>query len=176
MIYIDMGCNSGGTIQQFYETHDRSVRSIGIDPIGHKYPKEWEEVRKRYGTMFIRMAAMDFNGEIDFSERSDDVKSSVMAEKVRFDTGKIYKVDCFDFSNHLKNNYKKNERFYIRMDIEGAEYPVLMKMIKDGNMLRVDYLEIEWHSMKLENPIYAEQEKEIKAYLEQNSIKYKEFI
>jgi FkbM family methyltransferase len=175
MIYIDLGCHNGKTIRDYFTSHEK-IKSVGIDPLGSKYHNAWEEIRKELGTLFVKMAAMDFSGEIEFSERSDDVKSSVMSDKVRFDTGKIYKVDCFDFSKFLRDNFKKNERFYIRMDIEGAEYPVLLKMIKDGMMLRVDQLDIEWHGEKMEDQKYKEQEREIKSFLETNSIKYTEFI
>jgi|SRR6185436_634027 len=172
MIYIDLGCNNGKTIIDFYKNHDRSIKSIGIDPLGEKYPKEWDAIRLEYGTLFMKRAALDFNGEIEFSERSDDVKSSVMKEKIRFKNGRIYTVDCFDFADYIK--YIKKHRIYLRMDIEGAEYPVLIKMIKDGMMERVEFLEVEWHSRKMTDPKYAQQEKEIKEFIKANNIKYTE--
>jgi hypothetical protein len=37
------------------------------------------------------------------------------------------------------------------MDIEGAEYDVLEKMVKDGSIYYVNELYIEWHSFKIDS-------------------------
>ncbi len=60
-------------------------------------------------------------------------------------------VDAFDFSAWMV----EHGRAAVKMDIEGAEYAVLSKMILDGTHRLLDYLFIEWHDTKHEQIISA---------------------
>jgi hypothetical protein len=55
-------------------------------------------------------------------------------------------VECIDFSEFLKNNIEKNSEVICKMDIEGAEFEVLDKIINDKTVKLIDILYIEWHS------------------------------
>lgn len=63
-------------------------------------------------------------------------------------------VPCIDFSEYLSKNVQPNDFVLIKMDIEGAEYQVLEKMIKDGVPKLIDCIIIEWHSRFFDNPSY----------------------
>lgn len=55
-------------------------------------------------------------------------------------------VDCIDFSSWLGRTFAgSDERVVVKMDIEGAEYPVLAKMVEDGTDAIVSELLVEWH-------------------------------
>lgn len=54
-------------------------------------------------------------------------------------------VDCLDFSNWVKKNIKNYYNFTLKLDIEGAEYDVLWKMIKDETIYLVKNLYVEFH-------------------------------
>lgn len=55
-------------------------------------------------------------------------------------------VDTIDFAEYLKQFESVD---YLRMDIEGAEYPVLIRCFEQGVMDRVKYLNIELHAHKI---------------------------
>lgn len=168
--YIDVGCHNGDSIKDFYKSVlTKGISSIGIDPL-KKYQKEWQEITKRYGTKFINKAAFDFDGETDFSEKKHDIASSIMKTKINYSEGRIYKVPCFDFSAFIG---QLNGEVIIRMDIEGAEYPVLEKMIKDGTISKINFLGIEWHSQKM-NIHFEEKQEKIKRELRNLSILHSE--
>jgi len=57
-------------------------------------------------------------------------------------------VKAFNFSSFILNNFKKNDNIVIKMDIEGAEYKVLNKMIEDGSIDYVNQLTVEFHDEK----------------------------
>jgi FkbM family methyltransferase len=59
---------------------------------------------------------------------------------------KNLEVKCIDFSKYLKNNFNKNDYVICKMDIEGAEYDVLGKLIDDGTIDLIDEIYIEWHN------------------------------
>lgn len=55
-------------------------------------------------------------------------------------------VNCIDFSSFLKNNVNKEDYVLCKMDIEGAEYEVLGKLIDDNTINLIDEIYIEWHN------------------------------
>ena len=55
-------------------------------------------------------------------------------------------VECIDFSQWVGVNFVKDDYIIMKMDIEGSEYKVLPKMIKDNTIQYIDELIIEWHS------------------------------
>lgn len=81
-------------------------------------------------------------------------------------------VDCIDFSKFVKSLCLPEDRVYVKMDIEGAEFAVLDKMIKDKSILLVDEIFIEWHERlirkKVNRQIYID-------YFKDNGIKYHEW-
>ena len=58
-------------------------------------------------------------------------------------------VEAIDFSQFIKEYSEK--KLIIKMDIEGAEYEVLRKMIKDKTVSLIDTLYVETHERFVEN-------------------------
>lgn len=145
MIYIDLGCHNGDSIIDFYkglfcDIDPTNITSIGIDPLSI-YDKQKEEISKKYGTKFIKAVVSNYNGKATLSEHNNDISSSIRPEKHQYRNGKKYEVDCIDFSNFIKDY----DDILLRMDIEGEEYNVLEKMIKDGSINKIKYLDVEFH-------------------------------
>lgn len=60
-------------------------------------------------------------------------------------------VEGFDFSRWLGENFGPDDYVIVKMDIEGAEYEVLEKVIADGNLALIDELIVEFHHQMNEN-------------------------
>ena len=58
---------------------------------------------------------------------------------------------CIDFSEYLKNNISEDDYVVCKMDIEGAEYEVLGKLIDDDTIDLIDEIYIEWHNHLLKS-------------------------
>jgi len=54
-------------------------------------------------------------------------------------------VEAIDFSQWLGTNFSDSDYVIIKMDIEGAEYNVLEKIIKDNNQRIINELIVEFH-------------------------------
>jgi FkbM family methyltransferase len=63
---------------------------------------------------------------------------------IPFDANAI-QVDCIDFSEWLKQNVSPRQHVTLKLDIEGAEYDVLWKLINDKTIELVDKLYVEFH-------------------------------
>jgi FkbM family methyltransferase len=59
-------------------------------------------------------------------------------------------VESIDFSNFV-NKLPKNSHIICKMDIEGSEFQVLRKMIKDGTITKIHKIYIEFHERFMPN-------------------------
>jgi len=54
-------------------------------------------------------------------------------------------VECIDFSNFVETRIGKNAHIVAKLDIEGAEFEVLEKMIQDDTLKYINHIIVEWH-------------------------------
>ncbi len=82
--------------------------------------------------------------------------STIMRGHTRNRTSVDYEVPhsvaAIDFSRWLASTVAPEDLVIVKMDIEGAEFPVLEKLIEDGNHRLVDRLEVEFHDRLSEKP------------------------
>ena len=69
-------------------------------------------------------------------------------------TGKLDKanpkiVKSVNLSKWIRDNVTVLDEFHLKLDIEGAEYTVLSKMIEDNTLRMVDNFYVEWHYHKV---------------------------
>jgi FkbM family methyltransferase len=122
-----------------------------------------EEVRHRYPAVPIRFfpkAVWVHDGTMSFylatkwgpNHRGG---STLLAGHVRnaaeVDYAHPVVVKCVDFSRWVRRNFSRRDHLVVKMDIEGAEYPILEKMVADGTIDYVDELIVEFHWHMNEN-------------------------
>jgi FkbM family methyltransferase len=110
----------------------------------------------------IKKAMWTEDGHLPLYISKDDnqVASSLLEEKLCKVDSKVVpywlenpvEVPCVDFSGWLKQTFYDDISFYpvppditLKLDIEGAEYDVLWKMIKDGTIEMISDLFVEFH-------------------------------
>lgn len=85
-------------------------------------------------------------------------------------------VPCIDISRFIQENFHQDDRIIVKMDIEGAEFQVLEKMITDKTILRVKEIWIEFHENFFNNPDpYRIRKAAILKYLSENRIVFHEW-
>jgi hypothetical protein len=55
------------------------------------------------------------------------------------------KVECIDFSSYIDLMAKDVDYIYCKMDLEGAEFRILWRLIYTGSIRKIDGISIEWH-------------------------------
>jgi FkbM family methyltransferase len=145
----------------------------GFDP-NPRFIKQWQHlcVDNRAKEMhFNQTAAWTESAPIAFTLRPEDAPygSSVMPNKRDWGKGDIIKVPGFDFSKWITNFV--GHYVIVKMDIEGAEYPVLKKMMEDGTMGIMKELWVEWHGSKLGGGDYSTEQKALTASLKRHNVK-----
>lgn len=158
MIFADIGAYDGDSVEQFVnwgqligDIHDCTIYAFDPNP---RFETEWGDIHKRHikhvrDIIFERKAAWVDDKGVEFTLRPPGrpLGSTVMKEKRDWGQGEVLKVESFDFSTWLKQF--KGEDIYVKIDCEGAEFPILEKMIKDGTDKLCKLLFIEFHGDKM---------------------------
>jgi FkbM family methyltransferase len=57
----------------------------------------------------------------------------------------VLEVECIDLPKFIMDNFDVNDYILMKLDIEGAEYPILEKMFQTGAIDYVNKMYVEWH-------------------------------
>lgn len=148
-IFIDCGANRGQSIPRFrslYEDHEQ-FEIYCFEP--------QEEVASRIdlspnlGAVSCR-AVWTYDGEIEFYPGPSTLGSTLFGDKT---TGNIasepVKAHALDLSRFVSENFLCSDFVVLKLNIEGAEYAVLEKMLAEGTIAIVDHLYVRWHQVKV---------------------------
>jgi FkbM family methyltransferase len=145
VIVVDLGC----------ERHDRDwsmellVGRFSPHVLYGFDPAAIEELKFNIGDTlaFVSpLAAWTDDGIVEFSS-GGGIDGTVMADSKAWN-GSVQTVRCFDFSKWMCDFDVRDA--VVKMDIEGAELPVLEKLIVDGNDKRIGLLLVEWHDSQFD--------------------------
>ena len=160
-IVVDLGCfphRDEISLEPLLERYRPAVL-YGFDP----WPElvEGEAVVEGTRVVLERKAAWVEDGRIEFAHvgglRGWD--STVMRDKNARDEwsrADAIQVPCFDFSAWLRG---LPEPPVVKLDVEGAEFPILERLVDDGTDVLVAELLVEWHDDKM--PAYAGRKDEL---------------
>lgn len=160
-IFIDLGCYDGDTILQF-----RNWKALkyppttqwmvyGFDP-NPNFINAWTR-HSRSDTIFQQKAAWIEDTELEMTISKPAYSSTVMKEKNTWGDGLVVKVPAFDFSEWIKQF--RGDHVLLKLDCEGAELPILTKMLQDGTDDIPNLVMVEWHDGKM--PTYHSNKKDI---------------
>ena len=134
-VVVDLGClsrNGADSLAALAEEY-RPERIYGFDP-----SPELNETCVEHAGVPVTLrqsAAWTRDGTVAFVEQGSSSRIARGGAE----------VPCFDFSAWLKLLKQTRPNVVVKMDIEGAEVPVLQHMIREGTHELVDELLVEWH-------------------------------
>ena len=151
-IFIDAGAHDGCSVRKFRKETDKNnecfIYSFEADSSFAQYFNKGIVNHK-----FINKAVWIRDGKENFYISKEPLKAGGTLIKKK-KSGKVDKrnpitVETIDFSKWVLKNLSKDDFIILKMDIEGAEYQVIPKMIKDGSFNFINLLWIEWHWPKI---------------------------
>jgi FkbM family methyltransferase len=157
--FIDLGAYTGDTIKEFFNWaglvgKPTDYEIFAFEPNPDLHDQMIRITRDYPNVVFKPWAAWTFDGKLEFAkdETATPMGSTVMhSKKAIWDVYPHVEVKCFDFSKWLKQMFNENDEVIVKMDIEGAEFPVLEKMLKDGTITIPRLLFVEWHPNKVQD-------------------------
>lgn len=153
-IFIDLGAYSGDSIEEFKNWRKLSFpdkedwKLYAFEP-NPKFKEYWDNQTHENFT-FSNKAVWIEDTELEFAVDQTDTPlgSTLMSGKKKiWDSSPKIKVQAFDFSEWLKQF--KDDFVVVKMDIEGAEFPVLNKMISDDTDKIPYVMMVEFHPNKV---------------------------
>jgi FkbM family methyltransferase len=147
-VFIDLGAFNGDTL-------DIALKYLA--PIDDVYcfeplPQHCDSMRQRFagrGFHFIQAAAdlKDGTTLIYMGDEYGDIAASTLEGNPNC-TSESISVPTVDFPRFLREtfeNWMPFPRITLKLNIEGSEYPILEKLISDGEISRITSLYCDWH-------------------------------
>jgi FkbM family methyltransferase len=174
--FIDCGAHCGESILMAKQRFGEDTITISFEPVPY-LAKQLKEIHKEDNSVYIQNSAVwieDTTKKFFISDMYTD-GSSLLTSLNNLKEDQYVEIPCFDFSSWLKNTFSQDDYIILKLDIEGAEYEVLNKMIEDKNMNLVNEFWGEWHDMKIEDDYTQQLAKKVYSYLKDNNINFKEW-
>lgn len=144
-IFIDGGAFNGRLYQTFQAISSYSKYSWEIFAI-EANPYIIDQLPQEPNVKILNKAIWSQDGTIDFYvDMAPDSYNTSSLFKDNPEEPHQITVESIDFSQWLKRNFTENDYIIVNLDIEGAEYEVLEKMVADKTLQYIDRLYVEFH-------------------------------
>lgn len=152
-IYVDLGAYNGDTYLHFINKKaDADSYKVYLFEPNPRFASNLTKLRKSFPHIveYSTKAAWTSDGERKFAlDHNELAYGSTLMEGKRkawqaFDKVTVETFDFPTWTNQFKEDY-----LIVKMDIEGAEFPILEKMLKDGSITNINELWCEFHPNKV---------------------------
>lgn len=140
-VFLDVGYYVGKALDYYAPLMDETWDVYVFEP---NLELDVEESLKRFPfrATWVKAAAWTHDGEVEFRLGGRNDASHI--DSIRDSTDRKVTVPCIDFSKFVRE-LPEDATIVCSFDGEGAEYPVLRKMLEDGTAKRLALLDIEFH-------------------------------
>jgi FkbM family methyltransferase len=156
ILFLDLGANVGEkTLQFFQHVKARKIHAYLFEPNPQIYSVLKGNFINRNNVKLFNRAAWISDETLEFlvgtKPGATNSKLKLIRERFGFDEKKYVSslwVKCIDISKFLKQvcDEIRPDFVVVKMDVEGAEYTILDRMIEDKTIELIDILLIEFHA------------------------------
>ena len=165
--YIDLGVYDGDFLEKAISYFSPFDKYIGFEPV----PQMCQEARERFKDnpkIVINESAasnkdndkakfyINFSGKKGSANTKGDCIGPGSTLRLDKTTGNI-KDDKFiyvteiDFAKYLEENFEEEDDIVLKINIEGAEYPLFKHLISSGSIKYINKIYCDWHYSKMKN-------------------------
>mmetsp|Transcript_39056 Transcript_39056/g.124346 ORF Transcript_39056/g.124346 Transcript_39056/m.124346 type:complete len:262 (+) Transcript_39056:303-1088(+) len=147
--YVDCGAREykssiGGWFHPDYPQSEMFDEIVGFE-VMKKYWKSYGR-RSRSKVELHNLAVWKENATVTFSpERTETFKMATINSGGPQGLAGEFEIQAIDFADFLQRRFTQDDFVVVKVDIEGAEYAVLDRLISTGAIDLVDDLYVEWH-------------------------------
>jgi len=157
-VFIDCGANKGLAIDGFREVYDpdHEFEVFAFEC----FPECINILNEKYDDVtVIEKAVYKEEGELTFNVGITTKSGTVRKDKQVNMTKNTVTVASVDLAQWILDNFSQEDEIVMTMDIEGAEYDILPRMIETGAVTLLNRFYIEWHDSKLAHVSQLESKK-----------------
>ncbi|MFL6589867.1 MAG: FkbM family methyltransferase [Chthoniobacterales bacterium] len=158
-LFLDGGGHDGSSVRRFRKEFDPQMRFriVTFEP-NPVYAQAYADMPKH---QLIEAALSDHDGAASlYLDREDGDGSTLFRNKLTRDNGGFGVLDIenpiqvrtVNLSRWLRQHTSVLDYIILKLDVEGAEYAILEKLLRDGLLRRVAHLFIEWHWSRVAVP------------------------
>tara|TARA_B100000497_G_scaffold83086_1_gene92606 strand:- start:595 stop:1182 length:588 start_codon:yes stop_codon:yes gene_type:complete len=150
-IFIDCGANKGSDLDMFrinYEDY-KSWRMVAFEP--NPQCRDYMLLNDKLDNVeLIEKAVWIEDSTKTFNIGSNTKSSTLRSDKTTNMSNKNITVETIDLSNYI-SQFNEEDYIILALDVEGAEYEVLEKMLIEKTIDLVDEIFVEFHTHKMKN-------------------------
>jgi FkbM family methyltransferase len=168
-IFIDCGTHYGEGLREFMNMfqmgEDWSIHTFEANPVTYSVFASRRLPHLSKNIQAYNYAVTTYDGTIDMYVESPDTEirdtgqgsSIISKDKWNPQDGvlkfkeELVPVPCIDLSKFVESNTDKDDFIVMKVDVEGAEYDILDKMLEEGTLHRVNHLFVEFHAKYFTN-------------------------
>ena len=149
-VFVDGGGNDCNTINKYLKKFHNFDKIYVFEPNPF-----FHDSYRNSNFILVKKAIWTSNCQLPFYVSKDDrqIASSLLEDKLckvnseikYFFHDETIQVECVDFGEWIKEHIQPHHNLTLKLDIEGAEYDVLWKMIHDGTIKYIQNLFVEFH-------------------------------
>lgn len=144
--FIDCGFYVGKALDYYAPLMDESWKVVAFEPNQELW--DMDKLRKYPFPMTLMSEAVWIEDTfLDFAIGKRDDASHI--KDIRPTQDETINVKAIDFSRFI-SELPEDSTIVVSMDCEGAEFPVLRKMLRDGTAKMMDLLDVEFHHRIIE--------------------------
>jgi FkbM family methyltransferase len=149
-VLIDCGAHKADSIVPLVRLFGPFDRIVAFEA-NPEYEPYFSRLAEAHAVELHKAAVWVADGTIPLFLGEAGPESSVIFEKTTgsFTRERHLEVPAVDFSAWLGREVAPADEVIVKMDIEGAEFAVLEKILDDGTARLVDLLLIEWHADRI---------------------------
>lgn len=154
-IFLDCGTHYGEGLNDFIQRYniDKNWEVYSFEPNKYLWQEHFNN-NPHTNIQYINKAIYIHDDTIVFNIAYPNTDaSSIYGKHIGDSLYNSVEVQCIDLSKFILDNFSKDDFIVVKMDIEGAEYEVLRKMIKDESLNYINDIYVEFHSHKDEYAI-----------------------
>lgn len=167
--FIDCGGHDGCSVVKFLAERP-GFKCISFEP-----NPAFTSLYSWLPTTLMRKAVSTYDGTVSFTvDPLDGDGSSIVSGKNVVWDGSMANadcptvtVDCVDLSGFIARTVRPEDYLCLKVDVEGAEYEIFPKMLRDGTISLVDelYAEFHWHKCGVPQAQHDELVRQLEAHL-----------
>lgn len=156
-IFVDVGAYDGDSYRDFMMNKNipgkpKDYKCYLIEPNPKFYDDLVDLMNSNSNIVEVNTNAVwteDGVKEFAVDQTETPMGSTLMpGKKAIWDTMPHYEVRTINFSEWIKQF--KDDYVIVKLDVEGAEFPILKKMLEDGTIKIIDHLWVEMHPNKVQ--------------------------